>query len=82
MRPTPVSRAWDFLKGGRDIKDNFKEGNLNKTDTLREKSRYEDEEQRQRFGCVQEGTPCSGLQSFDTFAFKSQVQMHVTENEK
>ena len=46
MRPTPLSRAWDFLKGGRDIKDNFKEGNLNKTDTLREKSRYEDEEQR------------------------------------
>lgn len=45
MRPTPVSRAWEFLKSGGNIKDNFKEGNLNKTNALREKCRYETKEQ-------------------------------------
>ena len=30
VRPTPVSRAWEFLKSDGNIKDNFKEGNLNK----------------------------------------------------
>lgn len=42
IRPTPVREAWDLLKGGRDIKGNFKEGNLNNINALREKSRYED----------------------------------------
>ena len=41
VRPTPVSRAWEFLKSGGNIKDNFKERNMNKTNALREKCRYE-----------------------------------------
>ena len=42
MRPTFVSRPWDLLKGGGDIKGNFKEGNLSNIDVVREKRTYED----------------------------------------
>lgn len=41
IRPAPMREAWDSLKGGGDIKGNFKEGNLN-INALREKNRYEE----------------------------------------
>ena len=69
IRPIPVGRAWDFLKGDGDIKTHFKDGNLNKIHALREKSRYEARAKLGIWVCSGRN-PLNWVYSFDTFALR------------